>query len=73
MIEARVHDFRIDARLRRVCKDQMQDCVGMDIYEGDETNVNICLQVRAVPACSVDAGVQINDRTCVVHVTAGAA
>jgi hypothetical protein len=45
MIEARVHDFRIDARLRRVCKDQMQDCVGMDIYEGDETIVNICLQV----------------------------
>eukprot|EP00882_Tetradesmus_deserticola_P009845 GHRQ01010403.1.p1 GENE.GHRQ01010403.1~~GHRQ01010403.1.p1 ORF type:complete len:576 (+),score=223.19 GHRQ01010403.1:287-2014(+) len=44
MIEARVHDFRIDARLRRACKDQMQDCVGMDIYEGDETIVNICLQ-----------------------------
>ncbi|WIA10935.1 hypothetical protein OEZ85_011100 [Tetradesmus obliquus] len=44
MIEARVRDFRIDARLRRVCKDQMQDCIGMDIYEGDETIVNICLQ-----------------------------
>jgi hypothetical protein len=47
IIEARVRDFRIDARLRRVCKDQMQDCVGMDIYEGDETNANICLQVSA--------------------------
>lgn len=45
MIEARVHDFRIDARLRRVCNDQMQECVGMDIYEGDETSVNVCLQV----------------------------
>lgn len=51
MIEARVRDFRIDARLRRVCKDQMQDCIGMDIYEGDETIVNICLQVRAQRVC----------------------
>jgi hypothetical protein len=53
MIEARVHDFRIDARLRRVCKDQMQDCVSMDIYEGDETKVNICLQVGAASSLLV--------------------
>jgi hypothetical protein len=53
MIEARVHDFRIDSRLRRVCKDQMQDCIGMDIYEGDETIVNVCLQVCAA-ACLLD-------------------
>lgn len=45
MIEARVRDFRIDSRLRKVCKDMMRECEGMDSYEGDESYMNICLQV----------------------------
>ncbi|KAF8068300.1 hypothetical protein HT031_001987 [Scenedesmus sp. PABB004] len=45
MIEARVRDFRIDSRLRRVCEAPILElCGGMDSYESDETDMNICLQ-----------------------------
>lgn len=47
MIEARVRDFRIDSRLRKTCEGPMRElCGGMDGYDGDETDMNICLQVR---------------------------
>lgn len=52
MIEARVRDFRIDARLRRACGAPMMElCGGMDSYEGDETDMNLCLQVCTMFYC----------------------
>lgn len=46
MIEARVRDFRIDSRLRKVCEVPIRElCGGMDSYDWDETDMNICLQV----------------------------
>lgn len=47
MIERRVRDFRLDSRLRRYCQDDIMSLCGMmDEVGGDETDVNICLQVR---------------------------
>ena len=47
MIERRVRDFRLDARLRRHCQDDIVALCGMlDSLGGDETDVQICLQVR---------------------------
>eukprot|EP00878_Enallax_costatus_P020866 GHUV01022075.1.p1 GENE.GHUV01022075.1~~GHUV01022075.1.p1 ORF type:complete len:715 (+),score=210.45 GHUV01022075.1:1362-3506(+) len=45
MIEARVRDFRIDSRLRKVCEIPIRElCGGMDSYEDEETDMNVCLQ-----------------------------
>jgi hypothetical protein len=47
MIEARVRDFRIDSRLQKYCgKYLMESCGSLDSYEMDDTDLNICLQVR---------------------------
>eukprot|EP00879_Flechtneria_rotunda_P002629 GHRR01002831.1.p1 GENE.GHRR01002831.1~~GHRR01002831.1.p1 ORF type:complete len:772 (+),score=213.92 GHRR01002831.1:193-2316(+) len=45
MLEARVRDFRIDSRLRKVCQQHMLDlCHGMDSFDGEQTDMNYCLQ-----------------------------
>lgn len=47
MIERRVRDFRLDSRLRKYCQQDILSLCGMlDSLGGDETDVNICLQVR---------------------------
>ncbi len=45
MIERRVRDFRLDARLRRACQTDMHDlCGSTDGFDGDETDLGLCLQ-----------------------------
>ena len=47
-LERRVRDFRLDSRLRRYCAEDIVTLCGMlDTMGGDETDVNICLQVAA--------------------------
>jgi hypothetical protein len=49
MIERRVRDFRLDSRLRRYCQEDILGlCMG-DATDGDETDVQICLQVGQGP------------------------
>lgn len=54
MIERRVRDFRLDSRLRRYCQDDIVALCGMlDSLGGDETDINICLQV-CIPCFACD-------------------
>ena len=49
MLERRVRDFRLDSRLRRHCQQDIMSLCGMlESLGGDETDINICLQVQQV-------------------------
>jgi hypothetical protein len=44
MIQARVHDLRVDSRLQRTCRSALASCAENG-FEGDEADLLDCLQV----------------------------